>query len=572
MLSRIGAVIVLCLMVIGFSPMVAEVRAEVSRVMVLSFDGSAAGDFKYLADSVRAMISSRLAAKPGVEVVDYTLSAEELGAMQGGETGAGAVAAAETLFTKFKVDTVVSGALYALQTGLKIQVTLNRKGAAHAEEGVFTVLAVNEEHIIPSVEELVDDIAARGLGAQAGGALLADISSDQKEGISGFSTEHPEKAFKKGVYGGSIVAESNMKVESLGVRKSSNLPLTLVSMATGDLDNDGALEIVAASRTGIEMYRFDDTLFTKLAEYKFSNSYKIHAVNIADLDGNGQKEIYISANDGIPAASSIFSWSARAGFTPLLTGIGYYIRPVEIPAEGMILAGQKGSTDFTLGFVAKNIVKLSYSADRTGLVEEKILPLPKNVRLFDFLYAEIDGKAGKELVAVDHNEKLLVYDAQNSLLWVSEKDYGGSRNFIGPPKSSTHKVLGMFKDDDEQKQSQPLVFVPLRLAAADLDQDGRDEILVGGNKRTTPKMFVNFREYDGGAVVCLSWRQTEMVDLWRTNTVTGYLADYMFLPEGEGTGAAKVLYVAQVPDAQLLGFAFSGDSKILKYQMTVSTK
>lgn len=573
MLSRIGAVIVFCLMITGAPPMVTEVHAEVSRVMVLPFDGAAGGDFKYLTDSVRAMISSRLAAKPGVEVVDYTLTAEELSAVHGGEAGAGT--AGESIFTRFKVDSIISGALYSLQTGLKIQVTLSKKSAA-AGEGVFTALAVNEENIIPSVEELVGDIAARGLGAQSEGALLAEIQSDGKDGASGFSTEHPERVFKKGLYGGAIIAESNMKVESLGVRKSSNLPLTIVSMATADLDNDGTSEIVAASRTALEVYRFDETLFRKLGEYRFADSYKIHAVNVADLDHDGQYEIYVSANNKIPAASAIFAWSGSAGLAPVLTKIPYYIRPVETPSEGLILAGQKGSSDYEAGYVGKNIMKLAWSSDHKALTEEKVLPLPENIKLFDFVYAELDGKAGRELVAVDRHEKLLVYDASNSLLWVSEKDYGGSRNFIGPPKSAITSVGDLYGKDYKTIEHN-LAFVPTRLLAADLDKDGRDEIIVGSNKRVTPKLFNNFREYDGGSVVCLSWQGTAMADLWKTNNVTGYLADYTFVKPGAANAAVAgkatdVLYIAQVPDKQLLGFAFSADSKLLKYEMNVSEK
>jgi len=570
MLSRIAAVIVLLFLITGGLPASAEEKSEVSRVMVLPFDGTAAGDFKYLTDSVRTMIASRLAAKPGVEVVEYSLSPQELEALQSGE----GAAAGESAFTRLKADYFISGAMYALQTGLKIQVNLNRKADGGVQEGVFTVLAENEEHIIASVEELADDIAARGLGARASEAVVANAPGDAGEAISGFGTQHPEKVFKKGLYGGAIVAEGAMQVESLGVRKSSDLPLTLVALATGDLDGDGTLEIAAASRTTLEIYRFDETVFRKLADYQFGKSYKIHAVNIADLDGDGKPEIYVSANNNIPAASAIFRWSASAGLTPVMTDIGYYIRPVEVPTDGWILAGQKGSRDFSTGYVEKSVVKLAVDFQRGELAEEKVLPLPENVRLFDFVYAELDGKGGKELVAVDRHEKLLVYDAANSLLWVSEKDYGGSRNFIGPPKGAVSSLADLFGKNDNKKFEQPIVFIPTRLIAEDIDGDGRDEIVVGNNKRVTPKLFINFREYDGGSVICLSWQETAMAELWQTNAVAGYLADYIYLlPQGNHPGSrVSTLYIAQVPDKQILGFAFSGDSKLLKYEMNVKVK
>ena len=571
MLSRIAAVIVFCLVVIGVVPAGAAEKAGMSRVMFLPFDGSSAGDFQYLTDSVRTMIASRLAAKQEIEVVEYSLSNAELAALQGG----GKTSKEESVYDQLNTDYLVSGALYALQTGLKIQVTLSKKTDTQAAgEGVFTVLAENEGQIMGSVEELADDIASRGMDSRNSGALMAEAQSGDREAIAGFGTEHPEKKYKKGLYSGAIVAEGEMQVESLGVRRSSDLPLTIVSVATADLDGDGTMEIVAASRTTLEVYRFDEALFRKLAEYEFDKSYKIHAVNIADLNGDGVKEIYLSANNNIMASSAVFSWSSSGGLKPVMTNIDYYIRPIETPADGWILAGQRGSNDYTIGYVEKNVVQLVLDPERQRYVEEKVLPLPKNVCLFDFTYAELGGKGGKELVTVDRNEKLLVYDASNSLLWVSENDYGGSRNFFGPSKSAVKSIGDIISNKNLESIERNVVFIPLRILAVDLNNDGIDEIIVGNNKRTTPKWFSNMREYDGGSVVCLSWQETAMAELWRTNTVTGYLADYMYdLPsDGETGKGLNTLYIAQVPDKQMLGFAFSGDSKMLKYEMNVSMK
>lgn len=575
MLSRIAAVIVFCLMITGSLPVEAEMSADGSRVMVLPFDGTSSGDFQYLTDSIRAMVSSRLAAKEGVVVVDYALTPKELRELNRSDVN---MAADGSLFARLNTDYILSGALYTLQTGLKIEVTLIGTKSTSEQEGVFTVLAVNEEHIISSVEDLVDDIAARGLGVQSARAVpLAGMKEEEQEGIAGFSTEHPEKLFKKGLYGGSIVAEGTMKVESLGVRRSSDLPLTIVSMVSGDLDRDGTAEIVAASRSGVEIYRFDETMFRKLAEYRFPKTFKIHAVNIADLDSDGQDEIYVSANNNRNAASAIFSWSSSGGLQPALTGIKWYIRPIEMPGEGWILAGQSGSRDPESGFVGKKIVKLAIAEDFKEVRQEKILPLPANVNVFDFAWANLDGDKDKEFVAIDRREKLLVYDHLNSLIWVSENDYGGSRNFFGPPKSAITSVGDLFGKNGNAQLDRPIIFIPTRLLVADLDKDGTDEIIVGNNKRITPKLFSNLREYDGGSVVCLSWQDAAMQDVWRTNTINGYIADYNLMLAGVASGdtagqQTTALYIGQVPDKQILGFAYSTDSKLLKYNLNVSGK
>ncbi len=567
MLRSFTAVFVFFMMITGTGVVKAEVDTEVSRVMVLPFDGTSSGNFSYLTDSIRAMVASRLAAKQGVVVVDYSGGAEGLKMLADADSQPAEVA---SFFAKYNTDYVISGALYSLQTGLKIQVNLSGKKATNLP-GEFTSLAISESHIIPSVEEIVEDIVSRGFGVE-NTALSASVKK-QGEGteLSGFGTEHPEKMFKKGIYGGSIVADGGMEVESLGVRRSSDLPLTIVSMASGDLDNDGTREVVVASRTGIEIYRFEDTIFRKIATYHFAKSFKIHAVNLADLNKDGISEIYVSANQGIRVSSAILIWDKSGGLQPLLKGIDWYIRPIEKSGDGWFLAGQRGSTESSAGYVATSIVKLRVLSNFKSVEPDVTLGLPKNIGLFDFVWADLDGNGVQEIVAIDRREKLLVYDGSNSLIWVSEKDYGGSRNFFGPPQSAVNSAVQMFGNSSATSDRQ-MVYIPTRLLVADLDNDGGQEILVANNFRTTPKLFSNLREYDGGTVVCLKWQGDVMQDVWKTNKVEGYITDYYYeaLPDGfSNKASANALYISQIPDKQLLGFSMGSESKVLKYDFNI---
>ncbi len=63
------------------------------------------------------------------------------------------------------------------------------------------------------------------------------------------------------------------------------------------------------------------------------------------------------------------------------------------------------------------------------------------------------------------------------------------------------------------------------------------------------------------------------MELWRTNHIEGYVADYAFDEEGETVGSDRLvrLYVAQIPDSSMWELLLPGrhDSKILAYEMTV---
>ncbi|WP_163340277.1 VCBS repeat-containing protein [Desulfopila sp. IMCC35008] len=563
--------VIMCCLFLFACPVQNGVAGEekTARVMVLPFDGTASGDFAYLTDSIRAMVLSRLAANKDVELVDYAVQQDEIRMLN---NGAATLEDGESLFTRFQTDYVVTGGLYALQTGLKIQVSVKGKDE-EAPPVRLQVLAVNEDAIIPQVEMLAGDIAGKGMGLQtAGPASVAGKAEGAEEGLAGFATEHPEKVYKKGIFSGSIVVEEGggVKVASTAVRRSSVIPSMLVTMATGDLNGDGRLEIASASRSTLSIYRFNETRFEAVAEHRFSGAFKIHAVNIADVDRDGRQEIFVSADRDGRAASAIVKLDGSS-LVPVLEEIEWYIRPLNKPGEGVILAGQRASQDPKDGYVRQGVSQLKLYANFNGVREDKKLPLPRNVRLFDFEWVDLDNDNKYELIAVDHREKLLIYDSQNSLMWVSEEDYGGSRNFFGPPKSSRVRSLMAFDDDSEFERE--MVFLPTRILPVDVDGDGRQEIVIGQNKRLFGKWLSNSREYDGGAVVCLGWQENGLRQLWKTNKINGYIADYNYVQNGRSLGseedASAGLYVAQIPEKMFFGFLMSSESKLLRYDLVV---
>ncbi len=563
MLRRFTAVIVFCMMIAGAFSVSAEMSSGASRIMVLPFDGTSSGNFSYLTDSIRAMISSRLGSKEGIEIVDYSVNAEAINLLlQGGN-----LPEDETFFKKFNTDYVVTGALYALQTGLKIQVSLRGSSLVDVE-GKFSALAVNESEILQSVEGLVQDITAKGLGVKTSDIVAVTGGTDASKSVSGFSTEHPEKIFKKGVYGGSIVAEGGAAVQALGVRRSSPIPTMMVAMATGDVDGDGSLEIIAASRTSIEIFQFDDTRFRKLAEHKIGVQYKINAVSIADLNNDGLMEIVISGNEGEKAISAIYNYRSSAGLSQIAKVNGWYLRPVTKPGDGLMLAGQKGSKSGVDGYVRGSVAKMAFDSDFKNIREDKKLGLPRNIRLFDFIWADLAGDGTVELVAIDNREKLLVYDSSNNLIWVSEDDFGGSRNFFGPTKSSVKSNRDLSGGTTEADFDRVTTFIPTRLIAVDLDGDNAQEIIIGRNARQWSKWISETREYDGGSIACLSWKDDVMQEMWHTNKINGYIADYSLNQTVDNNDSIQ-LYVAQIPDKVLFGLVFNKESKLLRYELGV---
>lgn len=573
MLNRLlGIVVCMLILIGGGSAALGEERVGISRFLFLPFDSSAAGKYAYLANGVHSMLASRLAAKSGVKLVDSSVHETDLKQLEAAGVDKQQTAA---VFDRLQADFLVSGAVYATDSGLKLQVVVTSAESA-TEPQSFTTVAEGEDQIISAIGSLADDIVDRVVDRQLPESIK---KADAKvEGMAGFQTEHPEKQYRKGLLGGgSIVSSdgSDVKVKAKGVKRSSTIPVVIVGMDTGDLDGDGENEIVFVSGTELQIFRYSEGKFNKIGSHSLRPTFKIHAVNIADLDRDGKAEIYISANEQFKVASMIVRWSAVDGLKLQQDNIAWFLRPLHLPGEGVILAGQMSSNDPSRGYVAPGIYRLEKKGD--GRIHRGAkLPVPARVNLFDFVWADIDGDRTSEIVAIDRNEKLLVYDDKNNLTWVSEGNYGGSRSYIGPARLEGEQA-GPQNTVSVDDSARDLAFVPTRLLARDIDGDGKQEIIIGRNKRKTPLFFRNFREYDGGSIACLGWRDAAMNEIWTTNTIPGYISDYSF-DLARDAGAETVaeakaqLYVGQVPSSTFLGFLTAKESKILVYEIELPKK
>lgn len=565
MLSRLLFALVFLGMTMGSAFAQSDGKAPASRVLFLPFDGSAAGKYTYLVDGIRTMLASRLSAKSGVQLVDYSLQESEIQKMMAAGQGSDD---ARAVYNRLQTDYVINGALYATNTGLKIQVGLSSAEMKAAQ--TFSSLMENEDQVIKAVVTLVEEITQKMFGVPGAENALQDDTVVKSEEISGFRTEHPEKMYKKGALGGGAIVTvgENEGVSAKGVKRSSTIPAVIVSMDVGDLDGDGEKEIVFASHTALQVFRFADERFQKLTEFELLPTYKIHAVNIADLDKDGKSEIFVSGHERMNLSSMILGWSAGNGMKVLSKNIRYYLRPIILPGEGLVLAGQYGNALPEQGFVQPGIFKLTVGPSYASISRGQKIPLPPSVYLFDFIRVDLDANGTIETVAIDRNERLLVYDSQNNLLWVSDEEFGGSRNYVGEAKG-----ISVSKEN----RTRTVVFVPTKLLARDINGDGKPEIVIGQNKRVSYRFLENARSYEGGNVTCLAWKDSSMEELWRTNTIAGYIADYSFSIAGEGKKPQQAdlqaqLYVGQVPADTFLGLLSAKESKLLVYEMNIGKK
>lgn len=545
-------------------------QMEIPSIVVLPLEVSQEGSYAYLNRVINQMLLTRLSQTKGLKVLGSELTPKERQKIRSLLQSGQLTEALDSL----NADWFIDGGMYSLKDGLQINLSLYPvKGG---EPVTLAVKADGEDDIIAAVGALSKDIAAVIVMEESDPVPL-DKAGEQA-GLSGFETPHPERDYKKGLYGGTALiagGEGNTRFESRGMRKSDALPMNAVSLVSGDLNGDGVNDLVVASQSKIRIFSFNDLKFSVVAEYDFSPHMKIHVINIGDHDSSGSMKLYVSGNRGKFASSAIFSWNGGKKLQLLKEAIPWYLRPIKTPEGKTMLIGQQANSRKNDDFLQPGVFELSLDPQNSRVQKGNKLLLPEGTNVFDFIQADLDGDGQIETMVIDKKQKLLVYDSAFNLIWVSSANYGGSMTYFGPARnlSDQQDIAGLTEGEQDLRL---LVFIPGRLDIKDITGDGLPEVVVSTNNVGVNKYFENSRFYDGGSVACLGWYGQGLAELWQTNHIEGYVADYFFDDSEDMSDIGRDdvlnrLYVAQIPVTSFMKKLLPGSdqSRILAYEMVV---
>ncbi len=565
--------------ILSAGPGVAGAANAMDKVAILPFNAAEAGKYEVLKDGLKSMISSRLAVQESIVIVTPALSGSEQEALSAGypqETG--------PLFKKLGTDFIGTGRMALVEGKLQLQLTF------YSAKGTPSVSVAGEaesdQHILPTVDILVLQIEEQVFGLK-NTSSMKDSAVTQKKGTEGFQTEHPDRLYKEEIVTGAAVsAEDGGVAIARGdlLRRKSVLEDGIISMAVEDLDGDGSDEILIVSGSNLKVMHYDRGLLKQLSQYDFSGSLEVHAVNTADLNDDGMAEIYLSAVDNNLFSSVILTWSGENGFQVVQDTIRFALRPLALPDGTSLLVGQ-GKAIGDEKFLAPGIYVIE--RDQNGKISQKStrMFLPPEVNLFDFIIADLDNDGVAEKMAVTRDLKLVVYDSNNNLLWRSTTDFGGGIKYLGRRWSDNlNKQSGSGNTNKDGFTNADLYYIPVRLIARDGNNDGKVDIIVAKNELSTFKVLKNLRAYKTGKVVCMSWNGSSLQEVWTTDTMDGYVADFYFSNELEGesmTSGRQIvenegkvrLILGQVPSAGLENLMPFGDesANLVVYEFKISS-
>jgi TolB-like protein len=501
--------------------------AKPLQVAIVPFKMNAEKDLSFLKDGIVDMLSSRLFWEGKVNIINRQ-AVEKASATVGeplNETKA------RKLGTGLGADYVLFGSLTVFGNSVSIDAKMvdvsNKKQTL-----TFFNQSQGMDQVIPSINLFASDINEKEFGRMMEtrrSAQASGTSSAQATGPSPAKTAqaqpdvraHPDKLLSGGVIG----PETSVQQDTLnpafitthgapkGGRvfwKSPNFKFLINGLAIGDVDGDGKIETVMARPQSVDIYRMENNRFYKVVELPENSSGSIIGVDVADINGNGIPEIFVTGLNAFKNSVSSFVLEYNGQkYNEIVKDSRYYFRVVDLPERGSILFGQRqptGSDPFSSAIFEMTWHGSDYEPGN------QILP-PGLANLMGFAYGNVLNDGQDLAVAYDSTDHIRIFNAAGKKEWRSGEPYGGSM---------LHLVMPLSSPGDPGD----LAYLPMRIRVLDIDADGKNEVIAANNREVTGRHLARFRHFSDFQIEALSWNGLGLVTAWKTQKSSGRISDF----------------------------------------------
>lgn len=322
--------------------------------------------------------------------------------------------------------------------------------------------------------------------------------------------------------------------------RSRNFRTFVKGLSLGDVDGDGNIETVYADENKLCVFRQTGGTLQKMREIKSRYFHEIIAIDVADINGNGKSEIFVSniSSNKKLTSSIVLEWNG-SGFEEIVSKSKWYYRVVNIPGRGPALFGQSRGIGKPF---SPGIHELRWKGNEYVSVGRKALFRWANV--FGMAFGDVLNNGSETITAFSAGDYLLLLDENGEKLWESGEEYGGSANYLEYPDDAAARIGG------EREMSR--IYIPQRILVADVDKDGKNEVVSVINKDTAARMLERFRLYKSGRFESLEWNGIGLVPEWKTNDISGYVSDYA-IGDFDNDGRDELVFSVVAEIGSILG-------------------
>ncbi|MGA1797062.1 MAG: FG-GAP repeat domain-containing protein [bacterium] len=288
---------------------------------------------------------------------------------------------------------------------------------------------------------------------------------------------------------------------------SQEIPMSIRHMAAGDVTGDGQEEICVSDGRDISLYTWqDDGTLQPVFVQKGGASEDHLSLDIADINGNGSAEIFVSNLEMDSLQSFVLEWN-EGRLHRIWERVPLFLRCISVHPGDNILAGQ--AMGMTEPFDPR-VTKFTWENGR--YVPGGDIELPSSVGILSVGKADLDGDGFEEVVALD--KYLRVY-RDGKRVWKSDEEYGQRTLFF------THTPKGALVTTDEENR----IYLPSHLSIQDMNGNGRPDILLIKNISSTGGLFPQSQLFRKGEACLIEWNGISFSEVWCSGQIDAYLTD-----------------------------------------------
>ncbi|MBI4536459.1 MAG: hypothetical protein HY712_00715 [candidate division NC10 bacterium] len=312
------------------------------------------------------------------------------------------------------------------------------------------------------------------------------------------------------------------------VMRSQDLPYRGQAMAAGDLTGDGSVTLAISDGQDVYLYAIGKAGLKELAKISGYPTDSIIALDAADINKNGVAEIFVTNTTDQGLRSYVLEY-LQGKFTKILTDLPLNFRVLTGTDGVPRLYGQEGARDEPF----RGDVREYTWQGKAYVPGQAAVRLPKEHKLlYGFAVADLDGDGVEEILVLDQQDRLSIYDRGGTEVYRTTDRYGGSETVVEyyPRGTAPHTRSGL----------EPIrIMVQGRIMVHDIFGDGKRSIVLPQNTASTGYMF-RTRLYNKGKVFGIAWDGVGVLPMWESREFPGYLADFA-LVDFDGSGQWRLV-------------------------------
>jgi TolB-like protein len=463
------------------------------QVAVIPFTVNAEKDFTYLQNGITEMLTFHLSKQGKTGVIDLERIAEAMKDSKGSLTNE----KAEKIGQDLGADYIVYGSVSVFGNHINVQ------GKALDLKGSKLPVYLSKE--LSSVDGIIPEI--NGFASEINKVLL------NTEAQKGYPKGIRESEKEKSSDSSSIITHHSPQEKAMrGFWKSEPIETIIHNLAVGDTDNDGIKEILILSPHAVDLYQMHQSKLEKKQTIFFDDDLNMIHVDIADINGNGFAEIFVTSLNALKNTASSFVIEYNQGvYSKIIENTSWYFKVVEHPTLGRQLLGQiqrTGRADIFSGAIMRMTWK-NHQYEPTDPV------LPENTaNALGFAFGRFLNTVEDICVVATRDGSLRAIDSSGNICWSGKGPYAGLPFYFLLPKE---------EPGVENRQYYPV------LVGVNKTEDGKNELVVIKNPNYSGSLLSFFNSNDQAHIEGLSWDGIGFVTVWETRnlsgTITGFVID-----------------------------------------------